>query len=60
MEISKIWLKTETESVVVLVEIDGKWYKLIEEYCPNECEITISYCAHVEEKLPSNVVEVSV
>lgn len=56
MEISAVWLMTQEDDIVVLVEVDGKWYEIIRTLCPLN-EMTISHCAHTR-KLPSSAVEV--
>lgn len=56
MEISGIWLISEEKDIVVLAQIDGKWYEVIRTFGPLG-EMTISHHVNVREKLPSNVVE---
>lgn len=56
MEISGIWLISEEKDIVVLAQIDGKWYEVIRTFGPLG-EMTISHHVNVEEKLPSDAVE---
>lgn len=51
MEISAVWLMSEEKDMVVLVEVDGKWYELIRTFGPLS-EMTISHCAYTKKELP--------
>lgn len=57
MEISAVWLISEEKDMVVLIEVDDKWYELIRTFGPLG-EMTISHCAHVKNGLPPDVEEV--
>jgi hypothetical protein len=52
MEISAVWLMSEGDDIAVLVEVDGKWYKIIKTLYPGQ-EMTVSHCAHTKKELPS-------
>lgn len=51
MEISAVWLISEEKDIVVLVEVNGKWYEIIRTFGPLG-EMTISHCAYTKKELP--------
>ncbi|HXV41905.1 MAG TPA: hypothetical protein VEC96_02485, partial [Anaerolineae bacterium] len=57
MEISRVWLQAHKNHVSVLVEVAGKWYKVIYTCCAGG-ESEISHCVNVENELPSDAFEV--
>lgn len=51
MNINAVWLLSETNDIVVLVEVDGIWYEAIRTFAPLD-EMTISHCVHTKIELP--------
>lgn len=52
MEISAVWLMNDEKHIVVLAEVDSKWYEIIRTFGPLD-EMTISHIANTKDKLPS-------